>query len=106
MRESSSDMCAPIADLPDEVLQKVLGRTAEVAEAVKDLFTAIRERGPAMRDSLLKANLIRKYTDLPGCPNAPTVAAVDGGAALEKSMGTDTALAVAVGIEGLSDAPS
>lgn len=106
MRDSSADMFTPFADLPDEVLQKVLGRTAEVAEAVKDLFTAIRERGPAMRDSLKDANLIRNFQDLPGCPNAPTVAAIDGGAALEKSMGTDTALAVAVGIEGLSDEPS
>jgi hypothetical protein len=34
------------------------------------------------------------------------VAAVDGGSAVERSLGTDTALAVAVGIEGLSDSPS
>ncbi|MBC8142012.1 MAG: DNA double-strand break repair nuclease NurA [Armatimonadetes bacterium] len=106
MRSAPSDMITPYADLPDEVLQKVLGRTAEVAEAVKNLFTAIREQGPAMRDSLLNARLIRRYSDLPGCPESPTVAAVDGGAALEKSMGTDTALAVAVGIEGLSDKPA
>ncbi|RYE61008.1 MAG: hypothetical protein EOO82_02490, partial [Oxalobacteraceae bacterium] len=94
------------ADLPDEVVQRVLGRTAEVADAVKHLFTAIRERGPEMRESLLQGGLIRNYADLPHCPNMPTVAAVDGGAALEKSLGTDTALAVAVGIEGLTDAES
>jgi len=33
------------ADLPDEVLQEVLGRTAEVADAVRTLFTRVDERG-------------------------------------------------------------
>ena len=106
MYDPSSDIFNTYADLPDEIVQKVLGRTVEVAEAVKHLFTSIRERGPEMRKSLLQENLIRRFEDLPGCPIAPTVAAVDGGVALEKSLGTDTALAIAVGIEGLSSEPA
>lgn len=93
----------PYADLPDEVLQSVLGKTAEVADAARGLFTRVHDRKDAMRDLLLRDGRIRRIDDLPPCASAPTVAAVDGGAAIEKSMGSDTALAVAVGIEGLND---
>ena len=105
MRSDPSDMFTPYADLPDEVLQKVLGRTAEVADAVRQLFTGITDRKSEMRAALRAAGQLKRYDELPGCPNTPTVAAVDGGAAIEKSLGADTALAVAVGIEGLTDAP-
>jgi hypothetical protein len=94
------------ADLPDEVLQQVLERTAEVADGVRALFSRVGERRGAMRDALLAAGNIRRAADLPQPAVAPTVAAVDGGAAIEKSLGADTALAVAVGIEGLTDAGS
>lgn len=95
----------PYADLPDEVLQAVLARTAEVADAVRGLFTRVDERRDAMRDSLLGSERIRRLADLPPTPPA-SVAAVDGGAAIEKCLGADTALAVAVGVEGLTDSPT
>ena len=94
----------PYADLPDEVLQTVLAKTAEVADAVRGLFSRVDERRDAMRDMLLSSGRIRRTDALPFVA-APPVAAIDGGAAIEKSIGTDTALAVAVGIEGLTDAP-
>lgn len=111
MRSASASRSAsvfdaqPYADLPDEVLQTVLAKTAEVAEAVRGLFGRVDERRDAMRDALLAAGRVRRARDLPDVL-PPPVAAVDGGAAIEKSLGADTALAVAVGIEGLSDAPA
>lgn len=94
----------PYADLPDEVLQQVLERTAEVAEGVRALFMRVDERRVPLRDTLLHDRRIRRVADLP--PVAlPTVAAVDGGAAVEKALGADTALAVAVGVEGLHTSP-
>lgn len=93
----------PYADLPDEILQQVLGKTAEVANAVRVLFTRVDERKEAMREVLLASGRVRRLLDLPLCPTAPPVAAVDGGAAIEKALGSDTALAVAVGIEGIHD---
>jgi hypothetical protein len=95
----------PYADLPDEVLQAVLAKTAEVADAVRGLFSRVDERRDAMRDALLADARVRRLADLPALDTLPSVAAVDGGAAIEKSIGADTALAVAVGIEGLTDAP-
>lgn len=95
----------PYADLPDEVLQSVLGKAAEVADAVRGLFTRVDERKEAMREALRAEGRIRHLDDLPPVA-APSVAAVDGGAAIEKSIGADTALAVAVGIEGITDAPA
>jgi NurA domain. len=93
---------APYADLPDEVLQEVLGRTAEVADAVRSLFTRVDERRVAMREALIDQDQIRHLRNLPEVRPA-RVAAVDGGAAMEKALGADTALAVAVGVEGLTD---
>ena len=94
------------ADLPDEVLQQVLNRTVEVAESVRTLIVNVDERKAAMRDELLRTQRIRKLSDLPSCPDVPNVSAVDGGMAIERSLGSDTALAVAVGIEGLTNNPS
>lgn len=111
-RSAASDHSAdpypltPYADLPDEVLQQILERTAEVAEGVRTLFTGVSERRAAMRDVLLAGGCIRRAADLPPFLFPPSIAAVDGGAAIEKALGADTALAVAVGIEGLTDAPS
>lgn len=96
----------PYADLPDEVLQEVLGRAAEVAEGVRALFTRVDDRREAMRDILVSDGRVSRASDLPTSPDPLRVGAVDGGAAIEKSMGADTALAVAVGVEGLTDSPS
>ncbi len=108
LADSSSDplSLAPYADLPDEVLQQVLERTAEVAEGVRALFSRIGDRREAMREALVVGGNIRHTSDLPPLTAIPSTAAVDGGAAIEKALGADTALAVAVGIEGLTDAPS
>lgn len=94
----------PYADLPDEVLKQVLGRAAEVASGVRTLFTRLDDRRETLRASLTLGGHVRLVSDLPEVPD-PTVAAVDGGAAIDKAMGADTALAVAVGIEGLTESP-
>lgn len=94
----------PYADLPDEVLQQVLARTAEVADGVRALFSRVDERRVPLRDTLLSDGRVRRLFDLPPVAS-PTVAAVDGGAAVEKALGADTALAVAVGVEGLGINP-
>ena len=93
------------ADLPDEVLQEVLGRTAEVADAVRTLFTRVDERRESMRIALEAQGVVRDSARLPAV-SPPAVAAVDGGAAIDKAIGADTALAVAVGIEGLTQSPT
>jgi hypothetical protein len=95
----------PYADLPDEVLEQVLSRTAEVAEGVRSLFMRVDERREMLRATLLLNSHVRNVDELPDVP-APTCAAVDGGAAVEKALGADTALAIAVGIEGLTDSPT
>jgi hypothetical protein len=94
----------PYADLPDEVLKQVLGRAAEVATGVRTLFTRLDDRRESLRAALTLGGRVRLTDDLPAVP-PPTVAAVDGGAAVDKAMGADTALAVAVGIEGLTESP-
>ena len=106
MRRSSPLDSRPYADLPDEVLQAVLSRTVEVAEGVKNLFAHVDDRREAMRDILLADGRVRRLSDLPQPTQNPSSCAVDGGAAIEKALGADTALAVAVGIEGLTQSPT
>lgn len=91
-----------LSDLPDAVLQRVLGQAAEVADGVRTLFTRLGERRETLRASLLLSGRIRSAGDLPAVGGV-TVAAVDGGSAVERALGVDTTLAVAVGVEGLTE---
>lgn len=95
----------PSADLPDEIVRQILGKAAEVADGVRTLFQSVEERRELFRSQLVLSNRIRLVSELPAVPT-PGCCAVDGGAAVEKGLGMDTALAVAVGVEGLNTGPS
>ncbi|GAB4451557.1 MAG: hypothetical protein OHK0029_00960 [Armatimonadaceae bacterium] len=95
---------AGYADLPDEILQSILGQAAEVASGVRSLFTHLSDRRDLLRTSLVLGGHVRSVQELPAV-EAETIAAVDGGAAVDRNLGSDTALAVAVGIEGLTPQP-
>jgi hypothetical protein len=53
-----------------------------------------------MREAMLESERVQLFGDLPRV-DSPSVAAIDGGLALERSLGADTALVVALGVEGL-----
>lgn len=88
------------SDLPDQIIRQILGKAAEVAGGVRELFDSVESRRELLRDQLILACRIRETRQLPEVI-APACCAVDGGAAVEKGLGMDTALAVAVGVEGL-----
>lgn len=88
------------ADLPDQIVRQILGKAAEVAGGVRELFESVDSRREALRMQLQLAGRIRHTDDLPVVEPQPCCA-IDGGAAVEKGLGMDTALAVAVGVEGL-----
>ncbi len=88
------------SDLPDQIIRQILGKAAEVAGEVRELFESVDSRRELMRHQLILASRILHTDQLPKV-SAPMCCAIDGGAAVEKGLGMDTALAVAVGVEGL-----
>jgi hypothetical protein len=96
----TSDSSDDYAYLPDELLEDILDGTNEVADGVKASYDWLLQRREAMRNTLLAQGNILAVADLEPVPS-PSVAAVDGGLAIEKSIGADTILVAAVGVEGL-----
>jgi len=95
--ESSTD---DYAYLPDELLEKILDGTDEISEDVKSVYKNLVENREKLRGSLIQQGKVARVADLEPVPS-PSVAAVDGGMAVEKSIGADTVLVAAVGVEGL-----
>lgn len=87
------------ARLPEDLLRDLLGGTDDVVQTVTDLLGPALDRREDLRSLLERAGMIRRYNSTPSL----TVAGVDGGFAVERTAAVDLALAVAVGIEGLSD---
>ena len=88
------------ANLPDELLEDILEDAPKIADKIKPLFEELQQQRKTLHQTLDDNNLIRRVGDLEN-PPSPSVAAVDGGQAIEKSIGADTLIAVAVGVEGL-----
>lgn len=88
------------ATLPDELLEEILLSTSDVSDTISAMFEEIESRRDELRERLISANLIEHEAELPEV-ETPSVACVDGGSAVERSVGVDTVLAVAVGVEGL-----
>lgn len=88
------------ANLPDELLEEILKETGSISQKVKTMFDQAGNRRSDMHHELFKNSKIRRAAELES-PPSPSVAAVDGGQAIERSIGADTLIAVAVGIEGL-----
>ena len=88
------------ANLPDELLEDILEDAPKIADKIKPLFEELQQQRKTLHQTLDDNNLICRVGDLEN-PPSPSVAAVDGGQAIEKSIGADTLIAVAVGVEGL-----
>jgi hypothetical protein len=88
------------ANLPDELLEDILEDAPKIAEKIKPLFNELQQQRKTLHQILDDNDLICRVDDLEN-PPIPSVAAVDGGQAIEKSIGADTLIAVGVGVEGL-----
>jgi len=87
------------ARLPEDLLRDLLDGTDDVVATVTELLGPALEGRAEIRQALVDSGQIRRQTPAPPM----TVAGVDGGFAVERTAAVDIALAVAVGVEGLSD---
>lgn len=88
------------ADLPDDLLEEIIQDAPRIAEHLKPLFDELLQNRRNIQDKLEESNLIRNASELEN-PSSPSVSGIDGGQAIDKALGADTLIAVAVGVEGL-----
>lgn len=88
------------AHLPDELLGKILDNVPKTVEKMNKLFVIKEEPIKNGMNSLREKGMTRKLSTN---KYSESLIAVDGGVILEKMTGTDLLLAVAVGVEGLSE---
>lgn len=86
------------ARLPEDLLAELLTATPTVAREVEDLLGPALELRDELRDAAHALGLIEQWPG--GRPQ--TLAAVDGGFAVERTVAIDLALSVAVGVEGFA----
>ncbi len=87
------------AHLPEELLEKILEAVPKTVDKMNSMFSTEDEPIKKGIDSLRQRNMISSlsashYTD--------SLIAVDGSNILEKMIGNDIILAVALGVEGLT----
>ncbi len=94
---SKSDL---YANLPDDLLEEILTDAPELANKIIPLFQQLEEQKQSIHNKLEENKFLRNVSELEN-PTSPSVAAIDGGQAIEKSLGADILMAVGVGVEGL-----
>lgn len=87
------------ARLPEDLLQELLVGADDVVSQVTSFLGSALDRKDELRSGLSQSNLIRTYATT----ETQTICGVDGGFALERTSAVDLLLAVAVGVEGLSE---
>lgn len=88
------------AHLPEELLGKILENVPNTVQKMNDLFDIQDEPIQKGIEELKSKGFIKKNDTK---EFSKSLIAVDGGVVLEKMTGTDILLAVAVGVEGLSE---
>lgn len=88
------------AHLPEELLASIMQQVPETVERVNAMFSVDDQSIANGMDALRSKNLIKKITST---ESTDSLVAVDGGLVLEKMTGMDLVLALAVGVEGLSE---
>lgn len=87
------------ARLPEDLLRDLLSGADIIAQQVSDLLGPALEARVELRKGLLDLGLIQRFDET----SAQTISGIDGGFAVERTAAVDMSLAVAVGVEGLSN---
>jgi hypothetical protein len=86
------------ARLPEDLLRELLDGAGDVVGDVQRLLAPALDKRDDLRDALERLGLIRRYTTV----DPASLAGVDGGFAVERTVAVDLVLSVAVGVEGLA----
>lgn len=98
--EIGTDTGLKYSHLPEELLGQILDHVPDTVEKMNRMFDVQDEPIKQAIQKLRDSNLIKKLSTE---ESTDSLIAVDGGVVLEKMSGTDILLAVAVGVEGLTE---
>jgi hypothetical protein len=87
------------ARLPEDLLHDLLGGSAPLVEEVERLLGSNLDKQSELRAALDDLGWVRRLRDR----DKGTMSGIDGGFAIERTSSVDMSLAVAVGVEGLSE---
>lgn len=87
------------ARLPEDLLHDLLGGADELVTEVERLLGSSLDNQEELREALESSGLVRQLRER----SQGTLSGVDGGFAIERTSSVDISLAVAVGVEGLSE---
>jgi len=91
----------PAVQLPDDLLEEILTVAPAISHSIQDIFQEIVALRQQLRETLVAGGYVRRLER--EADSVPSVAAVDGAHAIERSLGADMVLVVALGVERLSD---
>ena len=81
------------ANLPDDLLEEILTDAPELANKIIPLFQQLEEQKQSIHAKLEENKFLRNVSELE-TSTSTSVAAVDGGQAIEKSLGADILMGV------------
>lgn len=87
------------ARLPEDLLHDLLDGSGDMVGQVTELLGPALDRRQELRNGLASLGLIQQYSPT----SSSTIAGIDGGFAVERTLAVDLSLSVAVGVEGLSE---
>ncbi|GAK49795.1 NurA nuclease [Candidatus Moduliflexus flocculans] len=91
----------PFGELPEALVEEMLSKSQQLGEEVFGSFNGIQENKNIMRERLLKANILRRDSDL-SYSEIPTTCGIDGSYVVDRLLATDIAACAAVAMEGLT----
>lgn len=98
--DTTSSQQSNYAHLPEELLASIMLQVPETVDRVNSLMSYDDESITKGIETLRNKDLIKKISST---DSTDSLVAVDGGLVLEKMTGMDLVLALAVGVEGLSE---
>ncbi len=99
MNDSSNN--DTFGDLPQALVEELLGKSQEVGNALYSSFSNIQNQKKKFREDLEKGNILKREADY-SVSVPPTTCGIDGAYAKEELLSVDLLAAAAVALEGIT----
>ena len=91
----------PFDELPEALVEEMLGKCAEMSDHLNDSFQNLYKKKDQYYSELVKKNILHRDSELISPNNFPTTCGIDGSYMVEKMLSTDMVAVAAVAVEGL-----
>lgn len=95
------DNTNPFGDLPQALVEDLLGKSEKIGESLFDKFRTIQDNKKRLREEVEVSGILKHESDY-SINMAPTTCGIDGAYASEELLSVDLLTAAAVALEGLT----